>query len=497
MTANKLKDWFINFLPPVDSTLDWNTILTDAISDFGKIFDTDFVADTISHIMAKSQNGQGVQTVRDFNTFLKEQQSYFKTEVTRVQNTVQSLVYYSECDTSQSVESLKSKISSIQENIGTLNDKLLKIQQNERINAELAPIKTIFDGGYDVNKTIEENLNANSAYLDAIKTKSELDAKLAEYNIKLEFLVTRRMEIESDIRDKNHVVSSGGTCPFTCTACDTITALINAFKVEIANLENAHTEVVNSIKDITGQKSETVERIKEAEKNAEQIRQSFVTYSGLSKQIHSDVLNLNRESIVAEINTLKSQIELCNDTIIKIEANRKYEELTTALTQDKYKLEQNIEILKVWIKLTDVNGLQSQLMEAPFKKLADKMSEYLRQFFSDSNKFSSAKFFLSEKANSFSFGVVNADDEYIEFDLLSSGEKCLYTLALLLSIVEDSDSELKLIMIDDLLDHLDAARISDCFATLYNISNIQVLFAGVQNCNHSEADSFVVELASD
>lgn len=86
---------------------------------------------------------------------------------------------------------------------------------------------------------------------------------------------------------------------------------------------------------------------------------------------------------------------------------------------------------------------------------------------------------LSEKANSFSFGVTNEENEYIEFDLLSSGEKCLYTLALLISIVELSDSPLKIIMIDDLLDHLDMLRIKDCFETLYSISDIQILLAGV------------------
>lgn len=67
----------------------------------------------------------------------------------------------------------------------------------------------------------------------------------------------------------------------------------------------------------------------------------------------------------------------------------------------------------------------------------------------------------------------------------------------MLSIVESSDSPLKLIMIDDLLDHLDAARIKDCFATLYNIESIQILLAGVQNCTHSNAEEFVIEVATD
>lgn len=116
------------------------------------------------------------------------------------------------------------------------------------------------------------------------------------------------------------------------------------------------------------------------------------------------------------------------------------------------------------------------------------------RFFAGTNKFTTAKFHLTEKANSFSFGVTNEENEYIEFDLLSSGEKCLYTLALLISIVELSDSPLKIIMIDDLLDHLDMLRIKDCFETLYSISDIQILLAGVQDCTHSNAKEFVVEI---
>ena len=72
---------------------------------------------------------------------------------------------------------------------------------------------------------------------------------------------------------------------------------------------------------------------------------------------------------------------------------------------------------------------------------------------------------------------------YIEFDMLSSGEKCLYTLAMLIAITENSASDLKLILIDDLLDHLDDANIQTCFATLNNIEDIQVILAGVQPCN--------------
>lgn len=76
MTANKMKDWFINFLPAADNSLNWKKLLNDSISDFGKILDTQFVDEIISYIADKSQCSQGVKLVRDFNTYLKEQQSF-------------------------------------------------------------------------------------------------------------------------------------------------------------------------------------------------------------------------------------------------------------------------------------------------------------------------------------------------------------------------------------------------------------------------------------
>lgn len=65
---------------------------------------------------------------------------------------------------------------------------------------------------------------------------------------------------------------------------------------------------------------------------------------------------------------------------------------------------------------------------------------------------------------------------------------------MLLCIVEVSDSPLKLVMIDDLLDHLDSERIKDCFKTLYANRGVQILLAGVQSCTHENAEEFVIQV---
>ena len=97
----------------------------------------------------------------------------------------------------------------------------------------------------------------------------------------------------------------------------------------------------------------------------------------------------------------------------------------------------------------------------------------------------SAKFNLEAKANSFSFGLIRYD-RYIEFDYLSSGEQCLYTLAMMMCITEKSSSRLNLILVDDLLDHLDKTNAETLFESLSKVEGIQFILAGVQECRIGE-----------
>ena len=107
------------------------------------------------------------------------------------------------------------------------------------------------------------------------------------------------------------------------------------------------------------------------------------------------------------------------------------------------------------------------------------MNTYLHTVFGESV---SAKFNLVAKANSFSFGITRKS-AYIPFNLLSSGEKCLYTLALMLSIIHVAKSPLKVIMVDDLFDHLDNINADKLFTSLQQVKDIQMIFAGVKEVN--------------
>ena len=116
------------------------------------------------------------------------------------------------------------------------------------------------------------------------------------------------------------------------------------------------------------------------------------------------------------------------------------------------------------------------MMNKPFKNLESDMTGYLKSMFGRDDV--ECKFVLSNKANSFDFGLVR-DRDYISYRKLSSGEKTLYAFALMLCLTARTTGELKLICVDDFLDHLDSENVNHLFSTLKGIKDIQILMAGV------------------
>jgi len=141
---------------------------------------------------------------------------------------------------------------------------------------------------------------------------------------------------------------------------------------------------------------------------------------------------------------------------------------------DYVKLTQSVEILKLWEKLTGPNGLQMTIMMNPFKDLEKYLDFYVSKLFKDSV----THFELSEKSNSFSFGI-SRNGSYISMDTLSSGERCMFILALMIVILQNSNSKLKLILVDDLFDHLDNKNMEILMNLIDEVDDIQFILAGV------------------
>ena len=95
LTANKLKDWFITFLPPSDDNLDIVDRLRQSVTD--RNIDVTHMLDEVDSWIKTSEN-TGLELVRALNTKFKDDQTYVKGKVTQLESTIQSLVKYDDID---------------------------------------------------------------------------------------------------------------------------------------------------------------------------------------------------------------------------------------------------------------------------------------------------------------------------------------------------------------------------------------------------------------
>ena len=473
MTANKLKDWFIGFLPDDETTVDWTKELQCdklVLPDDQDILDSAF--NTIN-----SCNGNGLDTVRSFNEYCKTQVSNLKFEIARLEGTMKSLVFYDDFDSSLSLDDVQEQIRVKEIELDTAKGQQTVYYANLR-NLEEA-----------------EAIRQETGFADAVAMGARLDELGATYkdlHIMEEDLQKGIQETEqaiNEVRTKYNsnkaIIESNGICPYTSTLCESIKSYVTGVIEENARLYDKQNELLNALSRKRSTYSEVTTQISNITKEKDHLGECLVKYSALKRTV----------SEVADINTIEMQIverfdelKALRETERKIIDNQKYEELKGKVSGDLFKAQHSLEVYKAWEKMSGVNALQSKIMVLPFQRFSEKISVYLRQFFAADI---SAEFYIGEKANSFSFGINNG--RYIEYDLLSSGEKCLFALSLLLAIVENSNAPAKLLLVDDILDHLDPERIKDCFSTLYN-STIQTVIAGVQKCEHEHADEFVINI---
>ena len=142
----------------------------------------------------------------------------------------------------------------------------------------------------------------------------------------------------------------------------------------------------------------------------------------------------------------------------------------------KYKLEIEMQVIKLCINHTSESGLQSNYMTDPLNNIVEELNRYLITLFND--KTISAYFNVASKSNSFSFGI-QRDGVYIPYDLLSSGEKCMYLVAFISYLA--STSPVNVVLVDDLFDHLDKPNLKFIIEGMKSISSAQYIIAGVQD----------------
>lgn len=465
MTANKLKEWFISFLP--SSTDEFNIVskLEESVAE--RSLDCDRLSNLVAEWVA-SNSLSGVDQVKGVNAILKEEQSFIKGQITKLQGTIQSLIKYDDAPAADEAE---------------LRNRIIEL------NAEKTAAMDYL-ASQKVKTQLQEQINVLKSTLSA--PSFEEDPRIAELENKIKSATEAAEEIESDIKalqiqyqtiaeEGKNIPTANATCPYTQQHCDTAAALVEQ---SVAQREELNQKLAKKKAEIDAIDSSQINKLK-LEANIAQgelntLRNDYDRLKMLEIQITTSYQEDEVQSVRPVID-IDAEIAQIQDILVKVEANKRYDQLTEQVTKDKFALENDLEILKVWIKLTDANGLQTELMNGPFINLAEDMSKYLTQMF---GKPTEARFNLEAKANSFSFGLERGG-QYLQFDYLSSGERCLFTLALMMCILHRSNSSIRTILIDDILDHLDETNSVYLFDALKKIEDIQFILAGVKECKDS------------
>lgn len=478
LTSNKMKDWFINFLPSTDNLLDWEYELKKSTKDVN-ILDKDLIKNTVESFNTECKGTDNLDSVRKANAWLKDHQSYIKGEISRTESTIQSLIYYDDEEVSGNIDDIIHECNS---QIHDIEVKIKEIQNHDNIVQSNASVQNLIDG-----------ITCGSDSFDTDPKKAEIEAKLVpkedisalkdkfnEINKQGVGIKDENIKLQAEISTKKSVVDSNGVCPYTKSVCKSIQDMITELQKEIRDTEDKisqNEEQMNKLRseavDLKASITDMENTNKTCESELDALRAEYIRKSRYTEQLKEVPVIPEDYKSVEEY---QEDVTKLRDRVAKLSANKKYNELIDNLTNEKYKLESNQEIYKIWVKLTDANGLQTDMMNKPFKNLESDMTGYLKSMFGRDDV--ECKFVLSNKANSFDFGLVR-DGDYISYRKLSSGEKTLYAFALMLCLTARTAGELKLICIDDFLDHLDSENVNHLFSTLKDIKDIQILMAGV------------------
>ena len=455
LTANKLKDWFINYLPKQTFTTDWDKELRDSVKDLpSNVVDDSFVRDSVAEI---SRFGvEGVEEIRQANTYFKNELAFMKKELERKSSTIQSLIHYDDYVELYSEDELKQMIKNTENSIVSNR---LALQSRNRISAIQNELNTLEDASDLLKNTREKYSEVEKQWNEA---KEQLYA--LEYdsnNIMLEY------------RSYDSVVNSQGVCPYTKSLCDEISSLRDSYvskRQELSAMQDSYSSKISDVRSKVSRLKNTLDKL------STDIRMYEHEVNQYSK-LTSELASLDADFTVQDTEALESQLESYKEMYGKAVANRRYSELSEVLLKDKYRIQNSIDCLKLWVKLTDVNGLQASGDYNPFDLLSDSINRVLTQLFGLDTV---VKFNSENKANSFSFGV-ERNNVYVPYNLLSSGEKCMFILSMYIGLLEYTKSPLKLILIDDFLDHLDDENFISIFKVLRDNTSNQYIFAGVKS----------------
>lgn len=471
LTANKQKELLLSVLPSSENAIDSKKYLS-SLSEY-----TENVEEILLDIPDSLKILTSISDIKALNSKLKDMKSDLESQQKRATATVQSLIFYEDYSGVDDVDKLQNQISSIM----IKRDKALKYEESiltyENLHSKLSEFDELSD--------CFEN---DPDYIDLTNQSLEIEAQISDMEEdKLEIKQTIS-DLTSEYNQVSRILESKGICPYIEYNCDRVESIIPELETKsnklIAKINNLEQEISIKNNSITSLSKHLIE----IRNQLDNIIKRYELRDSLSDKFN-DIKQSISEPIDVSSSELSEQLKQLNDNLVKASANQKYNQLMEIVQKQKLELVDKISFIKAAIKATGENGLQSKIMQAPFENMEKRMQSILDNI--GSQDLGNVKFNLEEKANSFTFGF-ERDGKLIPFELLSSGEKCIFTLIFMIAVVIISDSLLDFILIDDLFDHLDDDRFKTVIDNVCDLSEFaQIILAGVKHINDVENLSII------
>lgn len=464
-TPNTLKKWFQEFLPSESEEVDIYERLEADVKDIQGNY-SELKLD-VQKWISDQKSGDASAKVSALNKYLKDLDSLKKQQIADNQAAVSKLIFYDDFEDTMTEESRSAVIKDLKNHVSMLRNLQSLINQNSQIASSIEKLRATASA-----ERIEDDEELK-------KVESELSDLRSKYESSAIYVSQKNTEVavlHTEIDTKSKIISGAGICPYTHAECDSIKEMVDKLQKEVDTAKKNLADLENEIKTVNDSRSEMLAQIYAFEDEISVKKSAYSQIDLLRSQLHELPENIPAD-IPELISKKESEIEKLVEDSAKAFANKRYNELIDNFTKDKYKLELERQVLKVWIATTGPNGLQSELMSNPLGNFETTFNTYIRKMFKEPDV--KCAFNVSGKANSFSFGL-SRNDKYIPYSNLSSGEKCMYILAFMTCIVEHSLSDIKAVIVDDMIDHLDDENAEFVMTSLDSYPDCQYILAGVK-----------------
>lgn len=509
MTANQLKDWFISFMPNSNGSVDWEAALYQAgVPD--EIFD-----EMLASVTDAADGYTGVDAVRAVNQRMKDLKAEYTRERDTLQNTLRTLVFYDDITPEMTQESVQKELEDLWAKRNALAkyeaDKLAydnAVKANDRLNDIIANlVKSMSDEPTFSYEEIQKVVDDKQVLMDRLAAlKSQLidaDKNIAECDGSV-------ISCQKDIKALAAIIASKGVCTYTKEICPSIVNMIDdKLRPQVESLKADLDTILANKSDWIAKRAAAESEIagvaadldKLNDKHTAMImcndthKRNAETLDVYKAQL-TDLSEVPQCPVTDTVESIKLRTEALQNTLTKIAANKAYTDMYDSISEKVSLALYKLDAAKALEKLTGPNGIQSSMMKEPFDALAQSIDVYLNPFFPEGH----TTFYITDKANSFSLGVTRKG-EYVPYDLLSSGEKCMFAIALMCYVIAQT-SGMHLLLMDDAFDHLDddnMVKILQFMATYAETHSeyIQFIVAGAKKPATDVQPSIIIEVVSE